>query len=308
MASVEEAQELLRALGLPTAQTNEIAALTLLSLAGLRPDAEWSRAATPRRRVHDLLTDMAASYDREYAENTRETVRRQVIHQLEQAGIVDRNPDDRSLATNSPKTHYALTESVLPAVQAFGADSFPEQVERFHAEHGALADKYRAERELNMVPVTLPDGTELKLSPGEHNVVQAAIVEQFGPRFAPGASVLYLGDTSEKMLALAKEDLVALGIPVGKHTKLPDVLLYSVELNRLFLIEAVTSHGPMSPKRKAELEALLEGCDVPRVYVTAFPDVAEFKRHLADIAWETEVWLAAVPDHLIHFNGDRFLP
>lgn len=75
----------------------------------------------------------------------------------------------------------------------------------------------------------------------------------------------------------------------------------------LFLIEAVTSHGPVSPKRLLELEAFLKDCKVGKVYVTAFPDMAEFKKHSGNIAWETEVWLMEVPDHMIHFNGDRFM-
>ena len=73
------------------------------------------------------------------------------------------------------------------------------------------------------------------------------------------------------------------------------------------LIEAVTSHGPVSPKRKHELDAVLKDCPLTRIYVSAFPSFTEFKRHLNDIAWETEVWVAEIPDHMIHFNGEKFL-
>ena len=70
-----------------------------------------------------------------------------------------------------------------------------------------------------------------------------------------------------------------------------------------FLIEAVTSHGPVSPKRYYELEKMLSHVPATRVYVSAFPNFKEFKTHITDIAWETEVWISDVPDHLIHFNG-----
>jgi type II restriction enzyme len=130
---------------------------------------------------------------------------------------------------------------------------------------------------------------------------------EFAPRFAPGSLLLYLGDTAQKHLHVDQVVLDVLKIPVTKHDKLPDVVLHLPTKNWLFLIEAVTSHGPVSPKRKHELETVLESCPIPRVYVSAFPDAKEFKRHAENIAWETEVWIAEMPDHLIHFNGDKFL-
>ena len=72
------------------------------------------------------------------------------------------------------------------------------------------------------------------------------------------------------------------------------------------LIEAVTAHGPLSPKRQIELEETLKDCKAKRVYISAFPDFYEFKRHIDNIAWETEVWTENNPDHMIHFNGPKF--
>ena len=151
------------------------------------------------------------------------------------------------------------------------------------------------------------DGLLAELSPGRHNRLQAQVVTDFGPKFAPGAILLYLGDAANKILHLDRERLAELGVPITEHDKLPDVVLYEEARNWLFLIEAVTSHGPVTPKRVEELEATLKDCTATRVYVSAFPDFREFKRHVDKIAWETEVWLAEIPDHLIHFNGDKFL-
>ena len=157
------------------------------------------------------------------------------------------------------------------------------------------------------IPVRISTGEEIRLSPGRHNRLQAAVVTDFGARFAPGSTLLYLGDAASKLLHLDGEKLSQLGIPVNDHDKLPDVILYDEDRNWLFLIEAVTSHGPVSPKRVEELEATLDDCTAKRIYVTAFPDFRQFKRHVNNIAWETEVWIAEIPDHLIHFNGDKFL-
>ena len=95
-------------------------------------------------------------------------------------------------------------------------------------------------------------------------------------------------------------------IPITKHDKLPDVVLYDSQKNHLFLIEAVTTHGPLSPKRQIELEDTLRYCKAKRIYISAFPDFREFKRHIDNIAWETEVWIENNPDHMIHFNGPKF--
>jgi type II restriction enzyme len=159
-----------------------------------------------------------------------------------------------------------------------------------------------------MVPVRLPAGKILILSPGPHNQLQCSVVEQFAPRFAPGALPVYIGDTARKMLYLDKALVRKLQIPADEHNKLSDVVLYQEETKRLFLIEAVTSHGPVSPKRHYELEKMLSNVPATRIYISAFPDFKEFKTHTTDIAWETEVWISEVPDHLIHFNGPKFLP
>lgn len=159
----------------------------------------------------------------------------------------------------------------------------------------------------SLIPVVLPNGTETYLSPGKHNEVQAAIIQEFIPRFAPSSTVLYLGDTAKKILAMDEDKLKDLGIPITEHDKLPDVIIYDSNKKLLYLFEAVTSHGPMTPKRVFELDDMLKNCIVNKVYATAFPDFAEFRKHIAEIAWETDVWVIEVPDHIIHYNGRRHL-
>jgi type II restriction enzyme len=307
MANVEEAQAILKALGLPPAQSNEMSALTLISLCGLGPDDPWSQAVRIRCTVtKGIMHYIREKFGKEYAPNTRETFRRQVLHQFVQGHIADYNPFEPGLATNSPRAHYAISEAALTTVKAYGTRKWKQAARKFIAEHGALRELYSPERETRRVPVMLPDGQKIHLSPGKHNEVQRAIVEEFAPRFAPGSELLYLGDTAKKSLIVNTTDLVRLKVPISEHDKLPDVVLYDRRREWLFLIEAVTSHGPISPKRIVELEAMLGECPAGIVFVSAFPDMAEFRRHARYIAWETEVWLAETPDHLIHFNGDRF--
>lgn len=304
---LDEAKEILAALGMPTPQQNPNAIYTFLAFANVGPRASWSSASAPRLKPHDVIAFALEQYDKAYAENTRETIRRQAIHQFLQGSILKRNPDEPGLPTNSPRSHYALTSEVLEAIHAFGTPGFDAATAKFRAAHGGgLAERYAKPRNSANVTVKL-DGSEITLSPGAHNRLQGQIVEQFIPTFAPGARVLYLGDTDHKSKHVDDPRLAAIGVPVTKHDKLPDLVVHDETRGWLFLIEAVTTHGPVSPKRHVELEQVLAASSVGRVYVSAFPSFREFKKYAQDIAWETEVWIADAPDHLLHFNGDRFM-
>lgn len=304
---VSEAAKILSSLGLPKAQQNERSCLTLLALAGIGPKGKWQDAGTSMLRTVDIMGFMKERYKKAYAANTRETIRRQTLHQFEQARVVDRNPDDPTRATNSGKTVYRLTDDALAVISKFGTREFDSEVAGFIEKFGSLQTAYLKDRKSHQVALKLPNGETLFLSPGAHNKLQVRVIEAFGPRFAPGAEVLYVGDTAKKHVRVDAKRLSELGVPITEHDKLPDIVLYLVERNWLFLIEAVTSHGPVSPKRHRELESGLTACKADRVYVTAFPDVTAFRKYAGDIAWETEVWMADQPDHLIHFNGPKFL-
>src|SRR2546426_9820243 len=277
MVNVKEAQEVLRALGLPNDQQNEISSLTLIVLSGLKPSSNWQDAAPQALKIHDMMAAMKSVWGKEYAENTRETVRRQVLHQFEQARVVDRNPNDTTLATNSPRTHYALTEQALGVIRARGTATFPSKVQEFKAKFGSLVQEYKKERASNRIPVELPEGIRLLLSPGAHNTLQKNFIEGFCSVYAPDAKVIYLGDTAKKDLYKDKKTLENFGLKLTEHEKMPDIILLDEKRRWLFLVEVVTSHGPVSPKREKELREMFASTGLPLVFVTAFPDASEFK-------------------------------
>lgn len=308
MNKIGEAKEILKELGLPIAQQNEISAYTLLALCGIKPKDDWSKATRKSLKVTKGVMQFVRNiYKKTYAPNTRETFRRQVLHQFVHARIADYNPDNPLLPVNSPNAHYAITESALEAIKTYGTNTWMSATKKFISQVGNLSKKYKKERTENLTKLTLGDGRILKLSAGKHNEVQKAIVEQFAPRFVSGGLLVYLGDAAKKNLHVDESLLKKLEIPINQHSKLPDVVIYHEVKNWLFLIEAVTSHGPVSPKRLLELEKFLVNCKSGKIYVTAFPDFPEFKKHSSNIAWETEVWLVETPDHMIHFNGDKFI-
>lgn len=172
---------------------------------------------------------------------------------------------------------------------------------------GKLAKRYAKEREMHKIPLAINGKKEVLLAPGIHSQLIKDIIQQFGPRYAPGAKLLYVGDTGNKMVHFDEQSFETLGLKFDSHGKFPDVVLYLEEKNWLLLIESVTSHGPVDAKRHSELADLFGASTAALVFVTAFPDRQTMAKYLPAISWETEVWVADAPTHLIHFNGERFL-
>jgi adenine-specific DNA-methyltransferase len=307
MAKLDEAKLILAALGLPAKQQGDRSCLTLLALAGLKEETPWSATAAPLLRTVDIMAWMREQFDRNYKPNTRETIRRQTLHQFEDARLVDRNPDSPGRPTNSGKNVYRLTPEAVKVLRAFGSRRFGRACSRFVEAHGALVAAYARKRDLAKITVRLSDGSAVDLSPGRHNELQRAVIEEFAPRFAGESRLIYLGDTAKKHVVFDLALLQSLRIPVNLHDKLPDAVLFDAARNWLFLVEAVSSHGPVSPKRHRELEKLLARCECGRIYVTAFLRFADFRKYAGEIVWESEVWIAESPDHMIHYNGQRFL-
>ena len=304
---LQESLAILIDLGLPRAQRNERSAMCLLALAGFTPGKEWKDATAPLIGIRAMLDFARTHYDRQYAENTRETFRRQTMHQLLHGQIALYNPDDPRRPVNSPKAVYQLAAPALGLIQLYGTPHWPTRLKAFRAEYQPLEERFGQEREMAKIPVAVADGKGIRLSPGAHSELIKAIVEEFAPRFAPGSKLVYAGDAGEKWGYFDQQLLAALGVEVDAHGKMPDVVLLDTARGWLLLVESVTSHGPVDGKRHEELRRLFAGSKAGLVYVTAFPDRATMKKYLADIAWETEVWVAEAPTHLIHFDGDRFL-
>lgn len=309
MGKVEDAKIILKDLGMPKAQQNDISALTLLALCSMKEDSNWSEANRSSQTVtNSIMNFIKEQYQKDYAPNTRETFRRQVLHQFVQGGIADYNPDDPSLPTNSPNAHYAITNQALEVAKNYNSKKYKKALSSFKTKSGSLIEIYQKNRNaFNNVSVTLPNGAHYELSPGKHNQLQVAVVNDFIPRFIIKQKVLYIGDTAKKILYLDRKSFSKMKINVTEHDKLPDIVILDQKRKWLFLIEVVTSHGPMNPKRIYELEKMFANDKHGFVFVSAFHNFSEFKHHSNDISWETEVWLADFPDHMIHYNGDRFM-
>lgn len=274
----------------------------LLALANIKKRDLWAEASNEWIRIHDVIAYTKDNYGVTYAENSRETIRKQAMHHFRNAAFIE----DNGLVTNSPNYRYRLTDEALRTIQQFGTEDWSAARDAFLSMHESLIDQYASKRTMRKMPVKI-NGTDFTFSPGKHNALQKAIIEEFAPRFAPNTECLYVGDTIAKDMVKNEEKLRELGFEITLHDKMPDVVLYAAERNWLYFIESVTSGGPMDPKRIKEIEEMTANVTAGKVYVTAFLDFKTFKKFSETLAWETEVWIADMPDHMIHLNGDKFL-
>lgn len=304
---VREARELLNALGMDGERSNERSALVLLALLGMRPGDAWSEAANPMVGTRAIMNWIRDEYGKDYAPNTRETIRRFTLHQFAEAHLVVQNPDQPDRPTNSPNWNYQLTTEALAVVQTYGTQEFSSKLAEYLAIVPGLKARYAAAREMFKIPLILPNGSEVTISPGGQNVLIKQIIEEFCPRYTPGAEILYIGDTDQKWALFESERLAQLGVTPDLHGKMPDLVAYMADRNWLVLMEAVSSHGPVDSKRHGELASLFSGSTAGLVYVSCFPDLAEYRKYSTQISWETEVWCADHPTHMIHHDGERYL-
>ena len=302
MSKLEEAKNILNELKVPLKQQSDLCGYVILAMADIKKNDEWANATNKWIRIHDVIAFIREFYEASYAENSRETFRKQAMHHFRNAAFIE----DNGKATNSPNYRYRLTDEMLLLVKTFQSSLWEDQKNNFLKSHQNLIDLYSSKKAVRKMPVKI-NGDEFTFSPGKHNQLQKFIIEEFAPRFAENSECLYVGDTIQKDLVKNEEKLKELGFEITLHDKMPDVVLYSEDKNWIYFVESVTSVGAMEPKRIKEIEGMTENVSAGKIYVTAFLDFKTFKKFSESLAWETEVWIADMPDHMIHLNGDKFL-
>ncbi len=307
MDNLESAKNLLAKINMPTKQQGTLCCLTLLAMAKLKNGMPWNEATNDWIRIHDVIAFIAENYGVIYAENSRETFRKQAMHPFRTAALIE----DNGKATNSPNYRYRITSEFLTVIQSLqGKENCvcegSSELTMFLYRHDTLSNLYASKKKMQKMPVRI-NNLEFTFSPGKHNQLQKSIIEEFAPRFAPNSECLYVGDTIQKDMVKNVEKLSSLGFEITLHDKMPDVVLYREDKNWIYFIESVTSVGPMDPKRILEIESMTKNVMAGKIYVTAFLDFITFKKFSGQLAWETEVWISDMPDHMIHLNGDKFL-
>src|ERR1700680_236459 len=250
---IADATQVLEELGMPRAQQNDRSALCLLALLNLTKGKSWADAESPLVGITPMISFAHDHYGKVYAPNTRETFRRQTMHQLVSAGIAMYNPDNPARPVNSPKAVYQIEPDTLALLKTFGTAAWNASLEAYLKTRKTLTARYAKEREMKKLPVQLATGDTIRLSPGDHSELIKAIIEEFAPRFVPGGVLIYAGDTGPQWGYFDKALLDKLGVIVDGHGKMPDVVLYYPDREWLILVESVTRHGPVDGKRHDEL-------------------------------------------------------
>lgn len=299
LASVKK---LLEIIGMPKQQQNDMCCYSLLALLKLKTDDRWSIATNNWIRIHDMIEFINNNYGTSYAENTRESIRKQAMHHFRNAAIIE----DNGKPTNSPAYRYRVTEEFLSVIRRLEKGN--RLLMQFMDSHDSLIEQYASKKIVQRMPVKI-NNSDFTFSPGEHNELQKAILEEFAPRFAHNCECLYVGDSDIRDLYKNVEKLSELGFEITLHDKMPDVVLYCEEVNWIYFVESVTNVGPMDPKRVKEIQDMTQNVTAGKIYVTAFLSKQHkaFKKFYMNLAWETEVWLADEPDHMIHLNGNKFM-
>lgn len=312
---VAQACDALFALGVPqqglSQRRKEKMAKAFLALADLKPSMSWAQLKSGddahHLRSREIIKFMNAHWAEKIADSSYDDIRRKDLAFAVEAGIVIKSANKLDANTNDGTRGFAIHPEAAKALRAYGTGRWKPLLKQYLQHRPSLAQQLERRRDLARVQVRIPNGQALTFSAGKHNLLQKAIIEEFLPLYGFGAEVLYAGDTEKKNLLLDEKRLSELNFFELKHDKLPDVVAYSKAKNWLYLIEAVTTANPVTELRRKILLDLTRGCTAEIILITAFPDRATYRKFASEIAWETEVWIADAPEHMIHFNGDKFL-
>ncbi len=312
---IRESLQILDCLGIPidnyTERQKEKMAMALLAVGDVKSSSEWKQIKDSRKK-YSVTTREIISFHNAYLEEhissgSYDDIRRKDLQPMLVCEIVVQSAADANIS--DPTRGYQISAEYARIIKNYGQSDWFKQVAIFNKSHMSYEERLSSKRNIRKLKVTTPDGREIELKDGEHNGIQKAVIEEFLPRYGYNAQLLYCGDSDNKYgVIFEKEKLAELGFGDLKRGKLPDVIAYSQEKDWVFLIEAYHTSNPITELRKYELVTkVLGSCAKKAIFVTAFETMSSYKNCQEELAWETEVWIATEPDHMIHRDGERFL-
>ena len=292
---ISDSKTILKALGFDESQQTDVCCYTLLALANITPSSEWSSATNEWMRSRDIMDFILQNYNKKYADGSREYIRKDALHKFRMSGVIE----DNNVCTNSPNYSYRLTSEAHYVIRAYNTEFWDMAATEFANLRLQIRNRYAFKRMLQKIPVVI-NGIDYKLSPGAHNLLQKQILEKLLPLHIPNARCLYCGDTAVRNFYKETAELMRLNIDFDIHSKLPDVILYRADMNRLYIIEAVASTGPISEDRLIELDRILSKVECSIVFITAFDKLETFRAFSKEIAMCSAIWIAEIPEQIYH--------
>ena len=311
---IRQALQILCALGIPTDdmtdRQKEKMAMAFLAVGDVRALSGWKKIKDSNKdyalTTREIISYHNANFEENISSGSYDDIRRKDLAKLILSSIVVKSKPGAN--NSNPTRGYRINSEYSRIIKNYGQADWFTQVEVFNKMHPTYQDRISTKRDLPKLTVTTPDGKTIQLKDGEHNAIQKLIIEEFLPRFGHGAIVLYCGDSDNKYGLIHEADkLSEIGFTDLKQSILPDVVAYSPEKNWVFLIEAYHTSNPITPQRKLELQQEMGDNADRAVFVTAFENNSVYKNCPEELAWETEVWIATEPEHMIHRNGFRFM-
>ncbi|WP_336797390.1 BsuBI/PstI family type II restriction endonuclease [Erwinia aphidicola] len=310
-----EALNILHDVGVPleglTARRLERAAMSFLALCSITKNSTWNEATSIEDGVilttRKIITFINDNFEEDISSGSYDDIRRKDLLRPVGMGLVVKSAKNPDADTNDGTRGYAIENNFGKLIRSFGSPAWKKELSEFKIDEEYIS-LFNSDRKLKTLKVKISKDLIVELDDGPHNKIQKAVIDQFLPNFGHNATVLYVGDTSEKLMYKCSAEMVLLGLDIDDRGMLPDIIAFSEEKKWIYLIEAVHSSNPLNAERCIELKrTVLKDCPYGVVFVTAFLTRKDFAKWMPEIAWETEVWLAEKPEHMIHFNGDKFL-
>lgn len=311
---IRQSLQIICALGIPiddlTERQKEKMAMAFLAVGDVKTSAGWKKIKDSNHE-YSLTTREIIAYENKYFEEnissgSYDDIKRKDLSRLLLAMIVVNSKPGSN--TSNPTRGYKINSEYSRIIKNYGQSDWFTQVAAFNKMHPTYQERVSTKREIPKLVVHTLDGREIQLKDGEHNAIQKQIIEELLPRFGYGAVLLYCGDSDNKYgLIYEKEKLAELGFSDLTQSILPDVVAYSLEKDWIYLIEAYHTSNPITPQRKLELQQMLGENAKKAVFITAFENNFVYRNCAEELAWETEVWIATEPDHMIHRDGFRFM-
>lgn len=287
---------ILEGIGFPKQYSNEQTAISIMALQDRTPRPgliKGHNCLAEGARITDIINYARNDLGKNYAENTRESIRKNSLKHLVDFGLAHVNKDDPKRAVNSGKTNYTLVEEFSELLQLQESpELLSQKMLSFTDEITVNRQTYLAELQQHDILINVPfTNTIIPYSPGDHNVIAKLIVEEIFKENKQEIHLAYLGDTKDKSKYLDRELLERLRISIDQHAKLPDVIGVDLIKGEVLIFEAVASSGPVDNLRKKELELLFAKCPYPLRMATVFLKRSIFQKYSNNIAPGTTVYV-----------------
>ncbi|KAF6558336.1 hypothetical protein G9G63_25755 [Paenibacillus sp. EKM202P] len=295
--NMEIVKEILKKVGFPEQNCTDTTAICVLALQDQTPRKGLilgHKSLSEGARITDILEFARNDLNKNYAENTRETIRKHSLKYLVDFGLVHVNKDDPTRPVNSGNTNYTLVDEFAELLTIYNDPNlFSSKMQGFVNVAAINRRNYLESLEKHKVQISVPFRTcdPLTLSPGDHNIIEKLIVDELFKEDNRKTHLVYLGDTKNKKRHIDPYLVEKIGISIDEHAKLPDVIGFDEVNNDVLIFEAVASSGPVDFLRKKELEVLFAQCPFPLIMNTVFLKRRVFQKFSTNIAPDTSAYV-----------------